>query len=388
VSFSKKQFLAIGLMSGTSMDGVDCALIKTNAHTAKAVGKMVHLPYSPDMRRNIASAMTEAVRLGSPVLQNENLNQLETKLTNIHAKAVREILSENNLNPKDIDVVGFHGQTLLHRPDQGWSWQIGDGQHLANMVNIPVVNDFRRHDVENGGQGAPLVPIYHQALIKTRVDQGLEVAWPIALINIGGVSNVTWLHNDGAQQMLAFDTGPGNAFIDDWVKKNTGQPMDIDGALAAKGKIDHDLVTKWLENEYFTQPPPKSLDRLGFNVMGLESLSLEDGAATLLDFTVKTIQIALEHCPQKTEYIYICGGGRHNKTLMSKLKEGGIPVDSVEKIGWRGDALEAEAFAFLACRHLLYLPITFPETTGIYQPSTGGKLYRPQLYRPKKRLIA
>ncbi len=384
MNFSKKQFLAIGLMSGTSMDGVDCALINSDAHTAKAVGKMVHLPYSPDMRRDIAGAMKEAQRLGNSVLQNEKLNQLETKLTNIHAEAVRKILSENNLNPKDIDVVGFHGQTLLHRPDQGWSWQIGDGQLLANMVNIAVVNDFRRHDVENGGQGAPLVPIYHQALIKARVDQGHGVKWPIALINIGGVSNITWLHNDAERKMLAFDTGPGNAFIDDWVKKHTGEPMDIDGALAAKGKIDHVLVTKWLGNEYFTQPPPKSLDRLGFSVMGLESLSLEDGAATLLDFTVKTIQIALEHCPQKPEYIYICGGGRHNKTLMSKLKEGGIPVDSVEKLGWCGDALEAEAFAFLACRHLLYLPITFPETTGIHQPSTGGKLYRPQLYRPQK----
>ncbi|MCF6214741.1 MAG: anhydro-N-acetylmuramic acid kinase [Emcibacter sp.] len=378
MNFSKKQFLAIGLMSGTSMDGVDCALIKSNSHTAKAIGKAVHLPYSADMRRDIANAMTEAQQLGKPCLQNERLNKLEVKLTNIHAEAVREILSENNLNPKDIEVVGFHGQTLLHRPDQGWSWQIGDGQHLANMVNISVVNDFRRHDVENGGQGAPFVPVYHQALIKARMAQGLEVRWPIALINIGGVSNITWLHNVGEQQMLAFDTGPGNAFIDDWVKKHTGEPMDIDGALAAKGRVDHGLVKKWLENDYFTLPPPKSLDRRGFNVTGLEKLSLEDGAATLLDFTVKTIQIALEYCPQRPRYIYICGGGRHNKTLMSKLQKMDISVDSVENLGWNGDFLEAEAFAFLACRHLSGLPITFPGTTGIHQPSPGGKLYLPE----------
>jgi len=356
------------------MDGVDCALIESNGQRVKNIGTAVHLPYSPDVRREITHAMKNAELLGNPNLQNKNLNQLATRLTNIHGQAIKEILSDNDLKPKDIDVVGFHGQTLLHRPEEGWSWQIGEGQLLANMVNIPVVNDFRRQDIKCGGQGAPLVPIYHQALLKSQVDQ----KYPTAVVNIGGVSNITWIDSHKEGEMLAFDTGPGNALLDDWIHKHTGEAMDFDGTLAARGKIDHMLVNEWISNDYFTKAPPKSLDRRSFNVIGLENLSLEDGAATLLDFTVRTIQIAVEYCPSKPKYIYICGGGRHNKTLMTALGKMDIPIDTVEKLGWRGDFLEAEAFAFLACRHLLNLPITFPGTTATHRPATGGLLYKPQ----------
>ncbi len=369
----KDHFFAIGLMSGTSMDGVDCALIKSDGHTTKAKYKAIHISYSAALRQEIVQAMEEVAALGHPTQQNEHINKLERTLTDIHAVAVNQILTANNLTYHDIDVVGFHGQTLLHKPEEGWTWQIGDGQYLAQKIQIAVVNDFRRQDVENGGQGAPLVPIYHQALIKALGG----TKYPVAIINIGGVSNITWIGSENEGRMLAFDTGPGNAFLDDWVKQHTGEPMDRNGLLAAKGIIDHSLLKQWLNNSYFFKSPPKSLDRHSFNTIGIEKLSLEDGAATLLEFTVKSIEIALSHCPENPNHIYICGGGRHNKTLMQNLGVMNIPLDSVEVLNWNGDTLEAEAFAYLACRHLLELPITYPGTTGINQPSPGGKLFNP-----------
>ncbi len=370
-----EHFLAIGLMSGTSMDGVDCALVESDGHSASVTMKAVHISYSPELRHQISLAMSEATSLSHPSRQSQQLDKLEKILTDIHAQAVALILKTNGLSDKEIDVIGFHGQTLLHRPDDGWSWQIGDGQRLANKVQIPVVNDFRRKDVENGGQGAPLAPLYHQALIKILP----EPEYPVAIVNIGGVSNITWIGSEIEGRMLAFDAGPGNALVDDWIRQHTAEPMDRDGAVAAKGDIDHSLIEHWLKNSYFFKMPPKSLDRYSFNIPGIESLSLEDGAATLLEFTVKSIEIGLSHCPVCPKHIYICGGGRHNKTLMANLHKFDIPVDAVEILGWNGDFMEAEAFAYLACRHLLDLPITFPGTTGISQSSKGGKLHRPEL---------
>lgn len=363
------------------MDGVDCALIESDGHGAKAVGQAVHMAYSPDLRHQIVSAMAEAAAEARPNRKSKNLNQLERALTLIHAQAVTQLLAVNGLSHKDVHVVGFHGQTLRHQPAEGWSWQIGDGALLANEIDIPVVNDFRRQDVESGGQGAPLVPIYHQALIQALPKSVNASNYPMAIVNIGGVSNVTWIGKAG--HMLAFDTGPGNALIDDWVRQHTGEPMDQDGRYAAEGKSDLPLLKTWMAEAYFTQIPPKSLDRQAFSVQGLERLSLTDGAATLLDFTVKTIEAAFTHCPERPQHIYICGGGRHNKILMSKLARGVIPVDAVEKLGWRGDFLEAEAFGFLACRYLLGLPITFPGTTGTARPLPGGTLCNPTLGQNK-----
>ncbi len=374
MSLPKDHFMALGLMSGTSMDGVDCALINSDGTSAKTVGHPVHIAYSPALRHEISQAMEKALSLKHPSEQNGATDELTRTLTLIHGQAVAEILRKNNLKAGDIDIIGFHGQTLAHRPDRGWSWQIGDGQMLANITRIQVVNDFRKQDVEIGGQGAPLVPIYHQALMKNQP----EADYPVAIINIGGVGNITWIDAGGENGILAFDTGPGNAFLDDWVRRHTGEPMDRDGALAAKGQIDHDLVGRWMSDAYFLKIPPKSLDRQAFDIRGVEKLSLTDGAATLLEFTVKSITRALEHCPSPPDHIYICGGGRHNKALMSKLGRLNIPVDSVEALGRDGDFLEAEAFAFLACRHKLGLPITFPGTTGINTPATGGKLFMPE----------
>jgi len=374
VTVTKKNFRAIGLMSGTSMDGVDCAFIESDGHSVKAIGKSVHIPYAEDLRRDITAGMAEAKRLSHPSKMNASLFILEKRLTDIHGEAVQICMKGNKLTKNDVDIIGFHGQTLRHQPEDGWSWQIGDGQRLANRLQIPVVHDFRRYDVENGGQGAPLVPIYHRALIKALA----KPDYPIAIINIGGVSNMTWVGGEQEDGVMAFDTGPGNAFLDDWVKQHTGAPMDRDGILASKGCVHDLLLENWLQNPYFLRPPPKSLDRHSFSQAGLENLSLADGAATLMAFTLKSIEKSLNLCPRKPKYIYICGGGRHNKKLMADLKRGGIPAAPVECLGWDGDFLEAEAFAFLACRHLLGLPITFPGTTGISQPSPGGALSLPE----------
>ncbi len=373
MTLAENHFLAIGLMSGTSMDGVDCALIESDGHHVKAVLKAVHIPYAPDFRHQIAQAMMTAEKLGHPKHQDTTIDHLERGLTMIHATAVSQVLKANDLGDRDVDVIGFHGQTLRHRPDDGWTWQIGDGQLLATESNIPVVNDFRRNDIKHGGQGAPLVPIYHQALLKNHNNMG----YPVAILNIGGVGNITWINSDHEGSMLAFDTGPGNALLDDWIMQHRGEPMDRDGVISAQGSVNHSMITKWMENSYFYKTPPKSLDRQAFGTPGLNTLNLANGAATLLDFTVKSIEIALSHCPERPEHIYVCGGGRHNKTLMIKLGEMDIPVDPVEILDWQGDFMEAEAFAFLACRHLKGLPITFPGTTGVTHPVPGGILHKP-----------
>lgn len=356
------------------MDGVDCAILRSDGHETKTAGKPVHISYNSNLQSDISRAMEEASYLGSPTNDNAHITQVEKTLTTIHGEAVRDLLAINNRTAPEIDVIGFHGQTLIHRPDMGWSWQIGNGQELATLTKIPVINDFRRQDVKNGGQGAPLVPIYHQALLKMDKTQN----YPIAIINIGGVSNITWVGSNTEGNMLAFDTGPGNAFSDDWVRQHTGAPMDQDGEIAATGVIDLALIDEWMKNGYFYKTPPKSLDRNAFDIREVQSFSLENGTATLLEFTARSIEMALNHCPVKPKYIYICGGGRHNKTLMVRLKNNDIPLAPVEKIGWNGDFLEAEAFAFLACRHLMNLPITYPGTTGVSQPFPGGKLYHPE----------
>ncbi len=368
-----KRFLALGLMSGTSMDGIDAALIDSDGHGVKTVGKAVHMPYSADMRRHISQAMEQAVALGHPPRQDESLDRLAEKLTILHAHAVKKILAENGLAETEIAIIGFHGQTVLHRPDENWTWQIGDGQLLADLVRIPVVHNFRQNDMKHGGQGAPLVPIYHQALVR---EHSLD-NFPVAIVNIGGVGNITWIGSEVEGRMLAFDTGPGNALLDDWIGRKTDLTMDRDGEISATGKVDGELLNRWLEQSYFYKMPPKSLDRHSFDISGIEPLSLEDGAATLAEFTARTIEVALKHCPEAPRNIYVCGGGRHNRTLMSKLGQLGIPVSKVEDLGWRGDYLEAEAFAFLACRHLRDLPITFPGTTGVSHSSPGGVLYKP-----------
>ena len=357
------KMLAIGLMSGTSMDGVDAALIETDGDEITALGKSVEVPYSDGFRDQLRELM------GVEAQDDERTGAAAKELTLKHAQAVSMLLEKSNLVASDIGVVGFHGQTVFHDPDRSLTCQIGDGALLARKTNIQVVDDFRSADVAAGGEGAPLAPVYHVALSRT-------LERPVAILNIGGVANVTWVSPDGGA--IAFDTGPGNALIDDWVRIKTNHSMDIDGQLARRGTVDHSALEVLLDQPYFERSYPKSLDRDTFSSSAVQQLSPEDGAATLSAFTAQAVAKASAQLPAPPLQWLVCGGGRHNRVLMSNLRSIlDAPVDPVEAVGWRGDALEAQAFAFLAVRSLRGLPISYPQTTGVPKPMTGGVLHQP-----------
>jgi len=357
---------ALGLMSGTSLDGIDAALIRSDGAQAVTAGGFLSLPYDADLRRRLRSVAGGA----GPVAE------VERELTLRHAEAVRRLLEEAGVASSEVQVIGFHGHTILHRPQEGRTWQIGDGALLAAETGIDVVADLRSNDVALGGEGAPLVPLYQAALAA-----GLER--PLAVVNIGGVANVTWIGpgpdggQEGGSEVLAFDTGPGNALINDWVERQGREPLDRDGALARAGRVDEAILAALLDNPYFDRRPPKSLDRDDFSAAPVAGLSLEDGAATLTAFTAATIAKAAEHFPAPVRRWLITGGGRHNPTLMAGLAARvEATVEPVEAVGWQGDALEAQAFAYLALRSLAGAPLTLPTTTGVSRPASGGRLYR------------
>lgn len=356
---------ALGLMSGTSMDGIDVALLETDGDRELRHGPSASYPYAPKLRVDLRAGLQSAQKLSRRSDRPDGLASLERALTERNAEAVAHFLQANGIDPASIDVIGYHGQTILHDPARGMTVQLGDGPLLAQLTGIDVVYDLRAADVAAGGQGAPLAPVYHRALA-AQLSQ-----LPAAFLNIGGVANVTWIGEDG--RMLAFDTGPGNALIDDWVLARTGVSHDADGALAAKGRIDEAALTALLTNGYFSAPPPKSLDRDAFSADPVQGLSVEDGAATLTAFTAASIAKARAHMPVEPRTWIVCGGGRRNKTLMSMLAARvQNAVAPVEALGFDGDAIEAQAWAYMAVRRLEALPITFPETTGVPAPLTGG----------------
>jgi len=359
----------IGLMSGTSLDGVDAAILETDGVDIARPGPGLMLPYDADTRAMLRAALDEAIAVaeGGPVPQA--IREAERRLTELHADAVKKLLSDAKLRPRDISLIGFHGQTILHRPAQRWTWQIGDGALLARLSGIDVINDFRSADVKAGGQGAPLVPLYHAALARN-----VKAKLPVAIVNIGGVGNVTYI---GADAILAFDTGPGNAPIDDWAHRHAGQPVDRDGEMAARGKVDEARLQDMLRHDFFARIPPKSLDRMDFNSKAVEGLSPDDGAATLTAFTAASIAKAREHFPEMPNAWVVCGGGRHNPVLMRNLQALlNVPVIPAEDENWQGDYLEAEAFAYLAMRSRKGLPLSLPTTTGVAQAMTGGKFHK------------
>lgn len=367
-----KVYTAIGLMSGTSLDGVDAALLETDGRGyVKPLG-FVAMPYAPRVRDEIRAVFGVKNRRDPKLLDAEKL------VTFKHIEAVEELLRETGRGAKDIDVIGFHGQTVYHAPAERVTIQIGDGDFMARECRIDVVDDFRIDDVKAFGEGAPLAPVYHAARM---ADAKVEL--PVAVLNIGGVANVTWI-GEGEGNMIAFDTGPGNALMDDWIKSRTGKAYDEDGKYAAHGTPIGALLRQWEAHPYFTRKPPKSLDRdqwdiaaLGQASQNMQSISTEDGAATLLRFTGDMIVRSVEHMPAKPRAWYACGGGRHNKALMQYLNERlDGAVRCVDDLGWNGDATEAECFGYLAVRRLLDLPISFPGTTAVPQPMTGGKIHR------------
>jgi anhydro-N-acetylmuramic acid kinase len=351
--------LAVGLMSGTSLDGVDAALIDSD-------GQRLLRP-----RAFHSAAYDEAFRerLRRLIDGREEAEAVARELTLRHAAAVAELLEQAKVSAQEVRIIGFHGQTISHRPDQGRTWQIGDGALLAAETGIDVVDDFRSADMVAGGQGAPLAPLYHAARAR-------DLAKPLAVLNLGGVGNLTWIGGAGEEDLLAFDTGPGNAMIDDWMRRHAGLACDRDGRQALAGRVDRDALARLLDHPYFAAPPPKSLDRNDFDPAAVAGLSIADGAATLTAFTAAAVALALPHLPAKPQRWILCGGGRKNQAIIKCLSENlKVSIEQVEAVGWNGDALEAEAFAYLALRHLAGLPLSLPGTTGCARPCPGGRLH-------------
>ncbi len=360
---------ALGLMSGTSLDGIDVAIIETDGAAEVTQGPARSFSYSDEDRALLRAALAAAQALpADPAARTARpgvLAEAERRVTARHAEAVRDFLIAEMIDPATVDIVGFHGQTVIHRPAERFTVQIGDGAQLAQAVGRPVAYDFRAADVAAGGQGAPLVPIYHRALV-----EAAGFVEPVVVVNIGGVANLTYV--DGGAP-VAFDTGPGNALIDDMMFSRAGEKMDSGGVTAAAGKVNPAALAELLAHPYFALPPPKSLDRNAFSSAAVAALPLEDAVATLTAFTAHSIARALEHLPKAPKLVVLGGGGGHNLTLRWQLMQL-LPCGLVlaETLGWSGDALEAQAFAYLAVRRLKNLPITFPTTTGVAEPLPGG----------------
>ena len=361
----------LGLMSGTSLDGIDMAILATDGAAHITAGASDFAAYDDKTRQHLRSVLDRAANVATADLRQQEawpdwLQAAQRLVTQAHCDAVQNFLSQKT--DREVTLIGFHGQTICHRPQEGFTLQIGDGAALAQAVGVPVVGQFRLADMAAGGQGAPLAPLFHAALIG-------EAQNPVAVVNLGGIANVTWLHKD---KIMAFDTGPANALLDDWVARQSGAAYDKDGALAASGQVDKTALATLLAHDYFTAPPPKSLDRLAFNVDALAHLSLADGAATLSAFTVQSLALGLAQCPLPPQRVVLCGGGRHNRHIvaqLSALMEAEIVL--CETLGWQGDDLEAQAFAWLAARAQQGLPLSVPTTTGVKAPTSGGQLFRP-----------
>jgi anhydro-N-acetylmuramic acid kinase len=350
---------ALGMITGTSMDAIDLALVTSDGDSRVEAGPTMSADYPTELR----AAMRRLIE--DPSAAAEPQPALDRAMAEAHAQAVDRFLAEHAARPS---LIGFHGQTVLHRPDAGITRQIGDGQHLADLTGLPVVSGFRLADVAAGGQGAPLAPAYHAALAG-----GLK--GPLAVLNLGGVGNVTYID---VEALIAFDTGPANGPLDDWAARHTGQPCDRDGALAAAGRADAERVKTALAHPYFERPPPKSLDRQDFTADMADGMPAADGAATLMAISVASVVASQRWLPAAPRRWLVCGGGRRNPVMMAALAEAlSAPVDPVEAVGWDGDALEAQAFAYLAIRSSRGLAVTYPGTTGAPKPMTGGVVHQP-----------
>jgi anhydro-N-acetylmuramic acid kinase len=354
---------AIGAISGTSMDGIDVALLDGDGENIAHVGPGATYPYPADVLARLRAVVADPDAAAGP------LHDLERDVTDAHVAAVERFFSDHAIVRESVALAGLHGQTVLHRPQARFTRQLCDGARAAGRLGIDVICDFRSADVAAGGEGAPLAPLYHAAIAA-----GLER--PLMFLNWGGVGNVTYLGASG--EIVAFDTGPANAPLDDFVLRRLGLSHDANGALAARGRVDEALVARWMQDPYFVRKAPKSLDRNHFHHLAAdaEMLSDADGAATLAAFTVEATAAAVSLVPEAPLRWLVCGGGRKNATLMARLSRRlGVRVDPIETIGQDGDFVEAACFAHLALRSQRGLPISLPTTTGAPAPMTGGRFY-------------
>lgn len=366
---------AIGLMSGTSMDGIDVALLRTDGRAVVERGPFLGIPYDHAFRDQLKRALDDARSIRDRRERPGCLAAVERELTLRHANAVESFLARYGLKASDVDLIGFHGQTVLHRPDDGLTVQLGDGELLARETGISVVYDMRAEDMRHGGQGAPLVPAYHAALAA-----GLGAReGGVCFVNIGGISNLTAIGPDGS--IRAFDSGPGNTLIDQWVEAEAGIPYDQGGRIASEGQIVEHLAARYLDHPFFTADMRRSLDRNDFRPPEGGEVDLADGARTLAHVAAAAIIRSAAHLSPFPQHFIICGGGRLNGVIMQDLQslgaQRGATVSSAEAAGFDGDAMEAEAWAYLAVRSFKGLPLTFPGTTGVTAPVSGGVMVQP-----------
>ena len=356
----RDRFRAIGLMSGTSMDGIDAAVLETDGNSHLTVGPHASTRYPQELRRRLLRLQANDV----------DIPGIEGEVTDLQSQAVLMLCARHNVQLSTIDVIGFHGQTIKHEPQKCRTWQLGDGQRMADTLGRVVVNNFRQNDMNHGGQGAPFAPAYHRAMIRS-----CALEEPIAVLNIGGVSNVTLIN---AELLYACDCGPGNALIDDWVSDRCGVPYDDGGQIAAAGSVDERALEALLDSSFFQQSGPKSLDRNTFSMQPVVDLSPADGAATLSAFTAAAVAIEAQRLPCAPRQWVVAGGGRLNGYLLAQLRQRlPAPVRVAEELGWMGDAIEAQAFGYLAVRSILKLPLSWPGTTGVSEPVTGGVQWKP-----------
>jgi anhydro-N-acetylmuramic acid kinase len=366
----------LGFMSGTSLDAVDMAVLHTDGERIAGFGAAGESKLDPAVRTLVQQATDDARAWPWDAPEPASFAPAAKAVAEEHVEAARSFMAANGLTPADLDLVGFHGQTVWHEPPgrtrpEGRTVQLGDAALVARGLGLPVAYDFRSADVAAGGQGAPLAPVYHDAIRRWSGLRG-----PVAILNLGGVGNITLCAKHGS--LTAFDTGPANGMIDLWVQAKTDERLDVDGALAAAGEVHEEIVCAYLDHPYFKARGAKSLDRYDFALDRVAALSLEDGAATLTAFAARAVALGVAACAETPLQIVACGGGRHNPVLLAAIRAAtGAPVSKAEDHGWRGDSIEAEAFAYLAARTARGLAISFPGTTGVPAPMTGGRIVLP-----------
>ncbi|MFS0709344.1 anhydro-N-acetylmuramic acid kinase [Brevundimonas phoenicis] len=371
----KKTLRVLGFMTGTSLDAVDMAVIETDGHDILAFGPAGEMKLDGETRAIVEDAIEDAFDWERDEEEPDSFEDARMAVADAHLAAALGFMAVNGVKSRALDLVGVHGQTVLHEaptPDApGRTVQLIDAVSVAEGLSVPVAYDFRSTDVAAGGQGAPLAPVYHAALVRKAGVEG-----PVAVLNLGGVGNITLIRADGGLE--AFDTGPANGMVDLLVQSRMNKRMDEGGRLAAAGTVDSAVLDAYLAHPYFAATGPKSLDRFDFSLDPVAELSLEDAAATLTAFAAQAVALGVARCSEQPKEIVVCGGGRHNPVLLAAIRERvGVPVSTAEDKGWRGDSIEAEAFAFLAARCRLGLPISFPGTTGVPTPMTGGRIVEP-----------
>ncbi|WMS42315.1 anhydro-N-acetylmuramic acid kinase [Acuticoccus sp. MNP-M23] len=352
---------AVGVISGTSMDAVDVALLTTDGDSHIVRGPGLARPYTPAERQTVAAALPDAMAAPDSRHRTALITAAEQVVTEAHGDAIAAFLAAEGLTA---DLIGWHGQTIAHAPERRMTFQIGDADALARRFGVPVVSAMRQADVAAGGQGAPLVPAYHRALAASA-----GLAGPVLVINLGGVANVTFIDGD---TLIAFDTGPASALIDDAMAE-VGKAYDEGGSLAASGTVDEAALARLMDNDYFALAPPKSLDRDAFSPAPVAQLGFADRIATLTRFSAEALSAGVRQLPARPVTVIAAGGGTMNRTMIGFIEDAlGVPVRSADAAGFSAEFMEAEAFAYLAVRSLRGLPLTFPGTTGVSAPLTGG----------------